>query len=61
MTDKERERGRDRKKEKQAPCREPNMGLEPGTLGSCPGLKAVPNCWAIGAALINILLFCFAF
>ena len=22
------------------PCREPNVGLDPGTPGSCPGLKA---------------------
>ena len=23
-----------------APCREPDAGLDPGTPGSCPGLKA---------------------
>ena len=28
-----------REREKQAPCREPDMGLEPGSPGSCPGLK----------------------
>ena len=27
-------------REKQAPCREPNVGLDPGTLGSRPGPKA---------------------
>ena len=26
--------------EKQAPCREPDVGLDPGTPGSCPGPKA---------------------
>ena len=36
----ERERQRHRKREKQAPGREPNVGLDPGTPGSLPGLKA---------------------
>ena len=36
----DRERQRPRQKEKQAPCREPNVGLDPGTLGSCPEPKA---------------------
>ena len=35
-----REKGRDRQKEKQAPCREPNVGLDPGTSGSRPEPKA---------------------
>ena len=30
----------DRQREKQAPCREPYVGLDPGTPGSCPGTKA---------------------
>ena len=34
------ERGRDRQREKRAPCREPNVGLDPRTSGSCPELKA---------------------
>ena len=34
------ERGRDRQMEKQAPCREPNVGLDPGTPGSRPEPKA---------------------
>ena len=34
------DRGRDIGREKQAPCREPDVGLDPGTPGSCPGLKA---------------------
>ena len=42
MIDTEREEGgqRHRQREKQAPCREPNVGLNPGTPGSCPRPKA---------------------
>ena len=47
----QRERQRHRQKEKQAPCREPNSGLNPMSPGSRPGLKVAPNCWATGAAL----------
>ena len=36
----ERERQTHRQKEKQAPCREPNVRLDPSTLGSCPEPKA---------------------
>ena len=36
----ERERQRHRQREKQAPCREPDVGLNPGTSGSRPELKA---------------------
>ena len=35
-----RERQRHRQREKQAPCSEPDVGIDPGTLGSCPGPKA---------------------
>ena len=31
---------RHRQREKQAPCKKPDMGLDPGTPGSHPGLKA---------------------
>ena len=31
---------RDRQREKQAPCREPDVGLNPRTPGSHPGAKA---------------------
>ena len=31
---------RHRQREKQAPCREPDVGLDPGAPGSHPGLKA---------------------
>ena len=34
------ERQRHRQKEKQAPCREPDVGLDPGTPRSCLGPKA---------------------
>ena len=36
----DRERQRHRQREKQAPCREPDGGLSPRTLGSRPGPKA---------------------
>ena len=35
-----RKRGRHRQREKQAPCREPDAGLDPGAPGSRPGPKA---------------------
>ncbi|XP_038299427.1 uncharacterized protein LOC119867064 isoform X1 [Canis lupus familiaris] len=50
-TGRKRERQRHSQREKQAPCREPDMGLDPGTPGSHPGLKTVLNCWATRAAL----------
>ena len=31
---------RERQREKQAPCREPDVGLDPGSPGSRPGRKA---------------------
>ena len=44
MTDsgreRERERQRHRQREKQAPFRKPDVGLNPGSLGSRPGPKA---------------------
>ena len=39
----ERESQRHRQREKQAPCREPDAGLDPGTPGSRPGLKVALN------------------
>ena len=39
----ERERQKHRQREKQAPCREPDVGLNPGSPGSGPGLKAALN------------------
>ena len=40
MKDTERERQRHRQRETQAPCREPDVGLDPRTLGSRSELKA---------------------
>ena len=40
MRDTQRERQRHRQREKQAPCRDPNAGLDPRTLGSRPEPKA---------------------
>ena len=37
--ERERERQRRRQREKQAPCREPKVGLDPGTPESHPELK----------------------
>ena len=54
----DRERGaeRHRQREKQAPCREPDVGLDPRSPGSGPGLKAALNHCATGAAQINKIL-----
>ena len=46
----ERERQRHRQREKWALCREPYAGLNPGSPGSHPGLKAALNLWATRAA-----------
>ena len=40
MIDTHRERQRHRQREEQAPCRESDVGLDPGTPGSHPGQKA---------------------
>ena len=40
MRDTERERQRHRQREKQAPCKEPDGGLDPRTTGSHPEPKA---------------------
>ena len=39
-TERERERQKHRQREKQAPCGEPDVGLDPGTSGSHPESKA---------------------
>ena len=41
---------RHRQREKHAPCKEPDMGLDPRSPGSGPGLKAVLKHWATWAA-----------
>ena len=57
------ERQRPRQREEQVPCREPNMGLDPRTLGSRPEPKAgaqplshlgVPTCAILMENLFNI-------
>ena len=52
----ERYRERGRQKEKQAPCREPDKGLDSVTPGSGHRLKAALNHWATGAALVTSFL-----
>ena len=42
--ERDRQTDRDRQREKQAPCREPGVGLDPGSPGSCTGLKVALNC-----------------
>ena len=39
----QRERQRHGQREKQAPCRESDVGLDPGSPGSGPGLKVALN------------------
>ena len=56
MRDTERERQRHRQREKQAPCREPKVGLDPGSPGSHPRLKATLTRCTTGAALGYIIL-----
>ena len=42
--ERERERQRPRQREKQTPHREPKVGLDLGSPGSHPGLKAALSC-----------------
>ena len=44
MRERDREAETQAEREKQAPCREPDLGLDPGSPGSGPGLTAVLNC-----------------
>ena len=55
------EKQRHGQREKQAPRREPDVGLDPGSPGSYPRLKAAPNHWAIRAALCSYLIAYIAF
>ena len=54
----ERERQRHRQREKQASYREPDVGLNPGSPGSRPGLQVVLNHCATGAALLLVSMWC---
>ena len=56
MTQRHKERQSHRQREKQAPCKEPDVGLDPGSPGSHPGLKAVLNRWATRATPYVVLL-----
>ena len=51
VTQRETERQRHRQRKKQASYREPDVGLNPGSPGSHPGLQAALNRCATGAAL----------
>ena len=55
--DRERERQRHRQRKKQAPCTKPDMGLDPGSPGSCPGLQVALNRCATGATRPNLFLY----
>ena len=50
MRDKESEREAETQREKEALCKEPDVGLDPGSPGSHPGLQAAPNHCATRAA-----------
>ena len=50
MTHTEAETQAEGEGEKQAPCREPDTGLDPGSPGSHHRPKAAPNPWATRAA-----------
>ena len=53
----EQDRGRDTgQRANQAPCRKPEAGLNPGSLGSHPGLQAALNRCATGTARIVAFL-----
>ena len=54
MRDTERAKQRYRQREKQAPLREPDVGLDPWTPGSGPEPKAELNHWAIQASLLSL-------
>ena len=52
----DRERQRHRQREKQTLCREPDVGLNPGSPGSCPRPKAALNHWATQGCPAILLL-----
>ena len=57
MRERERERQGHRQREKQAPCREPDVGLDPGSPGSRLRLQVVPNLCTTGAALEGCFIY----
>ncbi|CAD7681778.1 unnamed protein product [Nyctereutes procyonoides] len=56
MIDKGRERQRHRQREKQAPCREPDAGLDPGSPGSHPGGPGIQSHMGLPAGSLLLLL-----
>ena len=60
MRDTHTKRQRHKQREKQAPCREPQVGLDPRTLGSRPGPK-VEALLLIPWEAQNLLVFCLDF
>ena len=50
MRDTDWERQRHRQREKQAPLREPDAGLDPWPQDHDPSQRQVPNCWATQAS-----------
>ena len=54
----ERERERERLREKQAPCRETDVGLDPRTVGSQPESQA--DAQPLSHPGVCFVLFCFA-
>ena len=62
VRDTQRERQRPRQREEQAPCKEPVVGLDPSTPGSCPELKAdaqplshtgIPECETLDLRVVS--------
>ena len=56
MRDTHREKQRHRQREKQVPCREPDVGLYPGSPGSHPGLQVALNRCTTGATQLIYFL-----
>ena len=48
---------RERQRETQAPCKEPDVGLDPGSPGSYPGLQAALNRCATPPGLPHMRFF----
>ena len=50
-TQREREKEREGQREKQVPHKEPDVGLDPGSLDQDLSWRQMLNCWAIQASL----------
>ena len=51
-----RDTHREGQRPEQAPCREPDVGLDPESPGAPPGLKTALNRWATRATLSSLNL-----